>query len=288
MLTFKEAKNYFHKFVTPHGPNEPIVSESIRFASQKLQDELQGKQAFLTLEVPVQRYQFALPQGIQSLLKVQFKNHPFIIQNLWYRFSENYKFQIPSNHGQAMYLGRFPTFYSPDPAASYELISENAFDPGESVEIDGIQISSSPYSLPAATPFARVTKTITPVAGTITIRNSVTLEILAQYKPNETAPDYQRYSTPTYKQIQSVLALVTRSSSFLLSDDDFIFPDNMNALRYGVQAYLYDQNNDLERAMFYWNEASKCLYREDVKENLGQQSTVVFQVPALMNFNTDV
>lgn len=91
----------------------------------------------------------------------------------------------------------------------------------------------------------------------------------------------QRYrllgSVPETRQIY---CLVRRGYVPLVNDNDMLFPSNRNAYRYGVQAYNYENINELERAELYWQLAYKCLNDEAEAFEDGVQTQIDIQTKA--------
>jgi hypothetical protein len=65
-----------------------------------------------------------------------------------------------------------------------------------------------------------------------------------------------------------------------VNDSDAVIPSNRNALRYGVQAYNYENVNELERAQVYWELAYKCLNDESSSFEEGSAQQVDIQTKA--------
>ena len=99
-------------------------------------------------------------------------------------------------------------------------------------------------------------------------------------------PSLQTADTQRYRVIgkspenRSMYCIVRRAYVPLINDNDLLVPSNRNAYRYGVQAYIYDNNNDLERAATYWTMAYTCLNDETMSFEDGVQSQVDIQTKA--------
>ena len=66
----------------------------------------------------------------------------------------------------------------------------------------------------------------------------------------------------------------------LVNNGDLLIPSNRNAYRYGVQAYNYENVNELERANVYWSLAYQCLNDETIAFQEGEQAQVDIQTKA--------
>jgi hypothetical protein len=93
--------------------------------------------------------------------------------------------------------------------------------------------------------------------------------------PSGNTSDGQRYRLiGEYPELRTMYCLVKRAYVPLVNPTDLLIPSNINAYRYGVQAYNYENINELERAQVYWDLAYKCLndalesYQEGVQDGV--------------------
>lgn len=93
--------------------------------------------------------------------------------------------------------------------------------------------------------------------------------------------DTQRYRViGEIPETRQLLCLVRRGYVPLVNDTDRLIPSNRNAYRYGVQAFNYENANELERAQIYWNLAFQCLNEETQSMEDGELSQVDIQMKA--------
>jgi hypothetical protein len=93
--------------------------------------------------------------------------------------------------------------------------------------------------------------------------------------------DTQRYRViGQVPETRQLLCLVRRGYVPLVNDNDRLIPSNRNAYRYGVQAYNYENINELERAQLYWNLAYQCLNEETQAMEDGEEAQVDIQMKA--------
>jgi len=72
--------------------------------------------------------------------------------------------------------------------------------------------------------------------------------------------DTQRYRIiGKIPEDRTLYCIVRRAYVPLVNDTDLLIPSNRNAYRYGCQAYIYENNNELERAQVYWQLAFQSL-----------------------------
>jgi hypothetical protein len=78
--------------------------------------------------------------------------------------------------------------------------------------------------------------------------------------PSDSNPDTQRYRVVgRVPETRTMYCIVRRGYVVLQNDTDLLIPSNRNAYRYGLQAYNYENRDDLERAMVYWQLAFDSL-----------------------------
>jgi hypothetical protein len=99
--------------------------------------------------------------------------------------------------------------------------------------------------------------------------------------PSPSSADTQRYRVVgRVPENRTMYCLVRRGYVVLVNDSDPVIPSNRNALRYGVQAYNYENANELERAQVYWDLAYRCLNDESSSFEEGSAQQVDIQTKA--------
>ena len=99
--------------------------------------------------------------------------------------------------------------------------------------------------------------------------------------PNTTISDGQRYRiVGKYPETRTIYCIVRRAYVPLVNSTDLLIPSNINAYRYGVQAYNYENINELERAQVYWELAYQCLNQATESYEEGVQNGVEIQTKA--------
>jgi hypothetical protein len=93
--------------------------------------------------------------------------------------------------------------------------------------------------------------------------------------------DTQRYRViGKIPETRTMMCLVRRGYVPLVNPEDVLVPSNRNAYRYGCQAYVYENNNELERAQVYWDLAYKSLNDESIAFEEGSSEQVEIQMKA--------
>jgi len=91
--------------------------------------------------------------------------------------------------------------------------------------------------------------------------------------------DTQRYQViGKVPETRTMYCLVRRGYVPLVNDTDLLIPSNRNAYRYGVQAFAFENANELERAETYWQMAYKCLNDETIAFEEGENDTIEIQM----------
>jgi hypothetical protein len=99
--------------------------------------------------------------------------------------------------------------------------------------------------------------------------------------PSEATTDTQRYRViGKVPETRTMYCLVRRGYVPLVNNNDLLIPSNRNAYRYGVQAFVYENANELERAQVYWDLAYKCLNDEATAFSEGVDQQIDVQTKA--------
>jgi len=99
--------------------------------------------------------------------------------------------------------------------------------------------------------------------------------------PSGATSDTQRYRVlGKMPENRSMYCIVRRGYVPLVNATDLLIPSNRNAYRYGLQAYNYENINELERAQVYWDYAYKCLNDETVNFEDGELAQIQIQTKA--------
>ena len=99
--------------------------------------------------------------------------------------------------------------------------------------------------------------------------------------PSGATSETQRYRVVgRVPETRSMYCLVRRGYVPLVNDTDLLVPSNQNAYRYGIQAYNYENINELERAQVYWDLSYKCLNDETMSLEEGEAAQVDIQTKA--------
>jgi hypothetical protein len=99
--------------------------------------------------------------------------------------------------------------------------------------------------------------------------------------PSNQTSDTQRYRVVgKIPETRSMLCLVRRGYVPLSAPTDLLIPSNRNAYRYGLQAYNYENKDELERAKVYWDLAYQSLNDETESFEEASDDQVQIQMKA--------
>jgi len=99
--------------------------------------------------------------------------------------------------------------------------------------------------------------------------------------PSGATADTQRYRVlGKVPENRTMYCIVRRGYVPLVNSNDLLIPSNRNAYRYGMQAFNYENINELERAQVYWDYAFKCLNDETASFEDGELAQIQIQTKA--------
>jgi hypothetical protein len=110
----------------------------------------------------------------------------------------------------------------------------------------------------------------TPTTGLISLSaGSVTL---AQYEAGERSISYRRYLVD--RNWEAVQGVFKRRHVWAISDNDPLFPDNLEAIKLGLMALNAEDKSDVERGQYYMDRAILLLNAELKEYNSGQEGVL--------------
>lgn len=102
--------------------------------------------------------------------------------------------------------------------------------------------------------------------------------LIAVYAPGERIPAYKRYRVPEWNGFPMARIFGKLAFNEVTADSDIPIPNNMGALKAGLQALAYEDAADLQRSDLLWNRALSILDEEMAEANDGELP--VFKVPS--------
>jgi len=128
---------------------------------------------------------------------------------------------------------------------------------------DGTQTSSQTFK-----EVYSVEKTIT--KGNITLAAGATT--LAKYEAGERSINYRRYLVD--RNWDAVQGIFKRRHCWAVSDNDPLYPDNLEAIKLGLMALNAEDKSDVERGQYYMDRAILLLNAELKEYNAGQEGVM--------------
>ena len=140
---------------------------------------------------------------------------------------------------------------------------------GEPVE--GIKFDMADGTQTSAQTFAEIYGVEkTPTKGNITLSASGTT--LAKYEAGERAISYRRYLVD--RNWDAVQGIFKRRHCWAISDNDPLYPDNLEAIKLGLMALNAEDKSDVERGQYYMDRAILLLNAELKEYNAGQEGVL--------------
>jgi hypothetical protein len=125
-----------------------------------------------------------------------------------------------------------------------------------------------------------ITKIATKQPVTVSVVVSGTPTELAALEPSVTTAGFHRYKLGTIAADdaypEAVRCLCKLRYTKLVSETDLVLPSNMGALKFGLMALAYEDQNDLDQAMKHWNIAYALLNDEKKEARGGAKINVRF------------
>ncbi len=297
-LTLAIAQQLLAKYVSP----QETFIENINLASSRLLQSGKWKGSRFTCWLRSYDGQVTTPPFVESLdrfIHYGDEEHVIDIKSEWFQFSEegygwfdtpNSPYNHLQNHVATRLGDGYCTFRDPHPPSQIQVVLEapetgslliKAYDQDSSPifsgspPIEGISIDLSSLPIPStAQTISQIYQIVKPTTtGRVKLYSYPDGNYLAEYSPAEQNPNYQRYriahSNPK-TQSKVLYALATRSFIPALFPNDQIFPSNLPALRYALQALRFEEVQDPLRAHMAWQDALASLEEELATLNLMQ------------------
>ena len=137
--------------------------------------------------------------------------------------------------------------------------------------IEGIRFDMASGTQTSSQTFAEiysVEKTLT--KGNITLAAGATT--LAKYEAGERTISYRRYLVD--KNWDAVQGIFKRRHVWAVSDNDPLYPDNLEAIKLGLMALNAEDKSDVERGQYYMDRAILLLNAELKEYNAGQEGVL--------------
>jgi hypothetical protein len=302
-LSFAQAKVLLAPYFTSQGPTDPAVGAAINFVNEKFISSGQWKgnrfiKNFSVSEDSQGNFYFDTEAGVESVMKViavdYTQNMPqgeiVEIMGDWYPFNDAGLGFLPPDYAgdtQIIRQGQTTTTYALVSGTGaigdgfYSLVYSGG-DPtqplwqnpnGTTIELnspgwrikngDLLEIASLSGDYPTTLPWECVWPTGVSVVKSTQLSDTQRYRVIGRVPENRT-----------------MYCIVKRGYVPLINNNDQLVPSNRNAYRYGIQAFNYENVNELERAQVYWQLAYQSLNEEAASFEEGSADQVDIQTKA--------
>lgn len=289
-LTLAEARAQLYDVVTPDDANDAAFLKALNRVCEAfiLSGKWKGTKGVVTFASSSDGY-IVLPRQYEAALGWQHDDRPRPIYNSFNEYLVggigNYDATISDFNMMLDTASEVPTLTAISTAGTIRLTRANASDNTKTVRIygkdangdtvfdssgdEGLTVTLGSATNDTTQVFSEITQVVKQsTIGRVTIGVVVSGNhtALSVYDPTETVPLYRRYKIGVTDK--AVRVLCKRRFVPLVDETDFVFPGNLLALRCGLIADKWNNQNDSDRAMSFWAQAYRYLDNE-LKEARG-------------------
>lgn len=291
-LTLAEVRTQLYKFVTPTDPDDPDFLASLNRVCANLFDR--GVWAGLTpiVDITVEDGHIVLPRFCLSVLGAQFDGIPVPTEGRYYEYSSEGPGQVEAESGLSNIIdvGETPlerelladsvvTVQSTGGSRSVRLFGFDA--DGLEVNtngVNGVVVAGTTGGTDSTTVFSSITA-VQLLSGTVPVMLKVGTRILASYRATgDDVPLYRRYKVSA-PNVEAVRALCKRKFLPVSAVTDFVYPSNLTALKLGLLAEIWENQNDFKNSETYWGLAEAALNRQVRSQRGGAKIRVKYSMP---------
>lgn len=292
-LTVAQARVTLGSVADPHDPNSELFVPLLNRASEAIFAEGQWKGLLGEVDFPSASGYITLPRRWEAVVADRIccnaapvfgRYHEFSVSGP--RYFENLEWRLNCLIDQ----GEYPTQVAQTEALPIRLTISDASDVGQVVRLYGVDADGNvifddtgaegiDYTLenPSVTTsesfiLTNVVKPVTEGAVSVSSVDGSTITLLSSYEPTETNPLYRRYKVGTHEARDDgspvIRTLCKRRFIPLVNETDPVFPSNLRALRFAMNACKLESDGAYEVGMSapFWMEC----YRE-LNNSLRQQ-----------------
>jgi hypothetical protein len=260
-LTVAQAREYLGSVADPSGTQPELFLPLLNLAAEAIVDSGQWKGLLGEIDFASSSGYITLPRRWESLLAARICCGTAPIYGRYHEFSTTgpcYFANLDWNYNILVDQGQWPTQVAQDTALPIRLTLSDADDAGESVRLYGVDANGAVVydtdgreGIEYTTVFPSVTTSesfiLTNVVkptmeGMLTVSSvdGATVTLLSTYEPTETNPLYRRYKVGTHAARTDgepvIRTLCKRRHIALLHETDPVFPSNIRALRFAMNA----------------------------------------------------
>lgn len=289
-LTVADVRSLLWTYVCPEDQDSARFIPALNQVRERIINSGKWHGTVFDAVFDTSRDYFMLPREGEALLALQVSKHPYSVFSKWYEFLQGGLGGLedpPPDIGAAIDLGaHFCTLDDIEVSGKLKFACSEATDAGKTVTVYGLDDDGVPmteeveFTSPAVAETAGVFASVTGIVfdssetrdGNITLSVAGTPDVqLSVYSPGETRPQYRRYKLRNTDL--TVIGKVKLGYRPLAGENEFVIPGNVGALKLAFQAMAYEDNNDLDGAMKYW-QTCFALLNQQLKEHRGSARNI--------------
>jgi len=313
-LSFAQAKVLLAPYFTSQGPTDPAVGAAINFVNERFISSGQWKgnrfiKTFSVGEDSEGNYYFDTEPGVESVMRAiavdysQGSPQGEIVEIMgdWYPFNDAGLGFLPPNYAGDTQIIR-QGIVKPQGGVSvsnYPGVNADYFNGDYTYNGSGQYISDKYPDVSSTAGRYAILKDsgVTGSPNWAFVRNTSDDDTSLLVANDNTefpwdsswgygvsvvnAQDRQRYRIiGRVLETRTMYCIVKRGYVPLINNNDQLVPSNRNAYRYGIQAFNYENVNELERAQVYWQLAYQSLNEEAASFEEGSADQVDIQTKA--------
>lgn len=304
-LTLAEVRDRLYKFVLPS--DDPLNPDFLPYLNDVRERFFNsGKWNNMTgaVDFPSSTGYIALPHRYESIQAVQIHNIPRPIEGRYYEWMQGGWGNLDTDSGLGFLIddgmspvevdittaGTLRFAISAADVAAYPTENIRVFGLDENGDVIydtsgnlGINVTMNAVTVNTTHTFSKVTgitKRTTKGAVTVSVVVSSVATELAVLEPSVTTAGFHRYKLGTVTADDAypdaIRCLCKLRYTKLVSETDLVLPSNMGALKFGLMALAFEDQNDLDQALKHWNIAYALLNDEKKEARGGAKINVRF------------
>lgn len=237
----------------------------------------------------------ALPARYESVLAVQIKDIPRSIEGRYYEYFSGGWGHLSTDSGLGMLIddGFSPTEVDIETAGTLRFtlnaadvdatknIRYEGLDSTEDVIYDtsgnrGVNVGMSAATVNGTHTVSKITSLTFPEGliypVTVSVVVSGTATELAVVEPGITQPEFHRYKVGTIAADEAYPTVIRCQCKLkytkLVAETDIVLPSNLGAIKFGLMALGYEDQNDIKTSKIYWSDVY-ALLNDEIKEARG-------------------
>lgn len=294
-LIVSSARQQLYRFSsTPNDPTSEEFLNDLNLVCQRFIDSGKWTGNVIDCIFDSSNGYITLPYEMHSILAVCVRNCPEAVFGEFQTFSQTgpgkLKFDQQNQGLLVDWGGDVPTMVSPDPRypATIKLTIAKPADAGKVLRIYGKHSNGEEFVDADGVRGITITSVFPTVTTTLVAKEITGIELpdgrignwflygtvagvdtlYSRYYPFETIPAYKRYITQTIQDsadsnIYPTIGLKCMRRFFpMTAETDFVWPDNLGALKFGLQAINYENTGNDESADICWAKGTNILNQQ--------------------------